>query len=125
MTYINKECILSFRYNQRRDTRMDDFKKYLQYQKELTEAKIDIIDRFQKSVAKPRKRTSQIDIVRHILKAEGRPLHVSDIITIARRDFQVELEKDSIVSAILKKVNAGKMFVKTAPNTFAVKEEGA
>lgn len=57
--------------------------------------------------------------------AAGSPLHVSDIITIARRDFQVELEKDSIVSAILKKVNAGKMFVRTAPNTFAIKEEGA
>lgn len=103
---------------------MDDFKKYLQYQKELTEAKLDIIDRFQERVnAKPRKRTSQIDIVRHILKAAGRSLHVSEIITIAKRDFQVELEKDSTVSAILKKVNAGKMFVKTAPNTFAVKEQ--
>lgn len=105
---------------------MDDFKKYLQYQKELTEAKFDIIGRFQKSVvAKPKKRTSQIDIVRQILKAAGSQLHVSDIITIARRDFQVELEKDSIVSAILKKVKAGKMFVKTAPNTFDLKEEGA
>lgn len=105
---------------------MDDFKKYLQYQKELTDAKIDIIDRFQKSVtAKPKKRTSQVDIVGHILKAAGRPLHVSDIIALARRDFQVELEKDTLVSAILKKVKAGKMFVKTAPNTFALKEEGA
>lgn len=105
---------------------MDDFKKYLQYQKELTEANLDVIDRFQKSVtAKPKKRTSQIDIVRHMLKAAGRPLHVSEIIAIARRDFHVELEKDSIVSAILKKVKAGKMFVKTAPNTFALKEEGA
>lgn len=105
---------------------MDDFKKYIQYQKEVTEATLDIINSFQKSVAaKTKKRTSQIDIVRSILMAAGSPLHVSDIITIARRDFQVELEKDSIVSAILKKVNAGKMFVRTAPNTFAIKEEGA
>ncbi len=105
---------------------MDDFKKYLQFQKEVTEATLDIINRLHKSVAaKPKKRTSQIDVVLSILKAAGSPLHVSDIITIARRDFQMELEKDSIVSAILKKVNAGKMFVRTAPNTFAVKEEGA
>jgi len=32
------------------------------------------------------------------------------------------LGRDSIVSAILKKVNAGKSFIRTAPNTFALKK---
>jgi len=102
----------------------DEFSRYLQYQKEVTEAKLKIIDRHQKGIKeKPKKRTSQINIVWHILKTTGRPLHVSEIIEIAKRDFQEELERDSIVSAILKKASTGRMFIRTAPNTFAAKQD--
>ena len=102
---------------------MDQFESYLQYQKEITETKLKIITRFQKGIqAKPDKRTSKIEIARNVLHIAGRPLHVSEIIRLAQRDFQVTLDRDSIVSAILKKVNAGKSFIRTAPNTFALKE---
>ena len=102
---------------------MDKFESYLQYQKEITESKLKIINRFQKAVEpKPKKRTSKIEIAENVLRIAGRPLHVSEIIHLADRDFQVTLDRDSIVSAILKKVTAGKSFVRTAPNTFALKE---
>ena len=102
---------------------MDQFDSYLQYQKEITESKLKIINRFQKGVQpKPKKRTSNIEIVENILRIAGRPLHVSEIIQLADRDFNVALERDSIVSAMLKKVTAGKSFIRTAPNTFALKE---
>ena len=102
---------------------MDQFQSYLQYQKDITEAKLKIINRFQKAVEpKPVKRTSKIEIAKNVLRIAGRPLHVSEIIRLAQRDFQVALDRDSIVSAILKKVNAGKSFIRTAPNTFALKE---
>jgi hypothetical protein len=102
---------------------MDQFESYLQYQKEITETKLKIINRFQTAVEpKPKKRTSKIEIARNVLHIAGRPLHVSEIIRLAQRDFQVALDRDSIVSAILKKVNAGKSFIRTAPNTFALKE---
>ena len=102
---------------------MDQFESYLQYQKEITETKLKIINRFQKAVEpKPKKRTSKIEIAKNVLRIAGRPLHVSEIIKLAERDFQVALDRDSIVSAILKKVNTGKSFVRTAPNTFALKE---
>jgi len=102
---------------------MDQFKSYLQYQKEITETKLKIITRFQKGIqAKPDKRTSKIEIARNVLHIAGRPLHVSEIIRLAQRDFQVALDRDSIVSAILKKVTAGKSFIRTAPNTFALTE---
>ena len=101
---------------------MDQFESYLQYQKEITETKLKIITRFQKGIqTKSDKRTSKIAIARNVLHIAGRPLHVSEIIRLAQRDFQVALERDSIVSAILKKVNAGKLFTRTAPNTFALK----
>ncbi len=101
---------------------MDQFESYLQYQKEVAESKLKIINRFQKGVKPTLKRTSKIEIAKNVLNIAGRPLHVSEIIQLAKRDFEVDLDRDSIVSAILKKVKAGKSFVRTSPNTFTLKE---
>ena len=102
---------------------MDQFESFLQYQREITESKLKIINRFQKGLqSKPKKRTSKIEIAKNILHVAGRPMHVSEIIKIAQRDFKVTLNRDSIVSAMLKKVNADQTFIRTAPNTFALKE---
>lgn len=101
---------------------MDQLEFYLQYQKEIAESKLKIINRFQKGVKPKQKRTSKIEIAKNVLHIAGRPLHVAEIIQLAKRDFEVELDRDSIVSAILKKVKADKSFIRTAPNTFALKE---
>ncbi len=102
---------------------MDSFQNYLLYQKEVTEAKLKIINQFMKRPGfEPTKRTSKIDIALCVLKNAEAPLHVSEIIELAQSQFNIQLERDSIVSGIIKKINAGKMFVKTAPNTFALKE---
>ena len=101
---------------------MEQFDLYLQYQKDLAEAKLKVIERFQQGVrTKPKKRTSKIEIVHQIVNKAGRPLHVSEIIEIALKDFQIQLDRDSIVSGMIKKVRAGKTFIKTAPNTFGLK----
>ncbi len=101
---------------------MDQFKLYLQYQKEVAQARLKIIERFQQQGQRqPQERTSNIDIVENILSGAGRPLHVSEIIRKAEEDHQVRLNRDSIVSAILKKINGAQTFIRTAPNTFALK----
>jgi hypothetical protein len=46
------------------------------------------------------KRTSKIEIAKNILNIAGRLLHVSEIIQLAKRDFEVELHRDSIVSVV-------------------------
>lgn len=103
---------------------MDQFKLYLQYQKEVAQARLKITERFQhQGQRQPRERTSNIDIVENILSGAGRPLHVSEIIRKAQEDHQVRLNRDSIVSAILKKINAAQTFIRTAPNTFALKPD--
>ena len=103
---------------------MDQFKQYLQYQKEVAQAKLKIIERFQQQAqGQPKERTSNIEIVQNVLNSAGRPLHISDIIQMAEKDHQVRLNRDSIVSAILKKINAGQTFIRTAPNTFALKSD--
>jgi patatin-like phospholipase/acyl hydrolase len=100
---------------------MDQFKLYLQYQKEVAQAKLKIVERFQQQDRRqPQQRTSNIDIVQHVLNSAGHPLHVSDIIQLAQKNYDVKLNRDSIVSAILKKINAGQTFIRTAPNTFAL-----
>jgi hypothetical protein len=40
---------------------------------------------------------------------------------MAEQHYHVKLNRDSIVSAILKKITAEKTFIRTAPNTFALK----
>lgn len=101
---------------------MDQFNEYLQYQKEMAQAKLKVIERFQQQGKRhPDKRTSNIDIVQNVLKMAGHPLHVTDIIELAQKHYQVQLSRDSVVSAILKKINAGQTFIRTAPNTFALK----
>ena len=102
---------------------MDSFEHFLEYEKEVAKFKLNTINRFQKGLkVEPRKRTPKVDVVEHVLKIAGRPLHVSEIIQIANRDFQVQLERDSIVSILIKKIKAGQRFIRTAPNTFALKE---
>lgn len=104
---------------------MDQFEKYLQFKKEVAQATAKVVERFQTSEGKQvRKRTSNIDIVLDVLQSSGRPLHVTEIINLAKQDYDTELNRDSIVSALLKKVQAGKGVVRTAPNTFATAKEG-
>lgn len=103
---------------------MDQFKRYLMMQKEIAEANLEIINRFLSGAeSKTDKRMSNIKIVKDVLRNAAKPLHVSEIVSNAKRDFKVVLERDSIVSAIVKKVKAGKTFVRTAPNTFALKDQ--
>jgi uncharacterized protein YpuA (DUF1002 family) len=101
---------------------VDQFKKCVQEQKDVAQATLKVSERCQKQARnQPQKRTSNIEVVEHVLKGAGRPLHVSDIIRMAEKDYQVQLNRDSIVSAILKKIKAGQTFTRTAPNTFGLK----
>ncbi len=103
---------------------MDSFALYLKFQKEVTESKLKAVNRFLKGTeSRESQRTSKAETVENVLKVAGRPLHVAEIIDIAKRDFQVKLERDSIVSILIKKIKAGQKFIRTAPNTFALKEK--
>ena len=101
---------------------MDQFEHYLQFQKEVIASKLKVIEQFQKGGrTKSKKRTSKIEIACNVLDDAGKPLHVTEIVQLAKKTYDVQLDRDSIVSAILKKVKAGKVFIRTAPNTFALK----
>ena len=74
-------------------------------------------------MAKPRKKSkSQLSIVFDILAKAKKPLHISEIIAEAEKNFGVKLERESLVSSLSKKVNKGERFIRTDKNTFALKE---
>jgi predicted transcriptional regulator len=69
---------------------------------------------------KPRRKgRSQMSIIYDILLAARKPLHITDIIARAKEDFSVDLDRESIVSALSKKVKSRRMFKRVKPNTFA------
>jgi hypothetical protein len=71
---------------------------------------------------KPKKRgMSQIDLVHDILQRAPGPLHVSEIIDRVQDLHGRRLERESIVSALVKKVNRGDRFVRTDRNVFGLK----
>jgi len=67
------------------------------------------------------KSMSNLDIVFNILNATGTPLHISEIIADAEKTFGVKLERESLVSALSKKIQKEERFVRTGKNTFALK----
>ena len=103
---------------------MTDIDNYLEIKRELLQAQLRVVYRYQRKTVphgQKLKRTSNLTIVEDILQNSDEPLHISKIIQIAQKDYNVNLERDSIVSALIKKINAGKMFLRVAPNTFALK----
>ena len=70
-----------------------------------------------------RPRTSNVDIVEDILKKADAPLHISEILARARKNFGLTLDRESVVSALTKKVRKGDRFVRPDKNVFALKPE--
>jgi hypothetical protein len=73
---------------------------------------------FESSDESADKGMSQMDVVYDILSEAQKPMHVDDIIDIAEKRFDKKFDKESIVSAITKRVSRQDRFIKTAPNTF-------
>ena len=72
---------------------MDGIDLFFRYEKEIAEFKLQLIRQLGQptepaGVAR-RKRTYNIGIVENVLAAAGRPLHVSEIIAAAQKDFGV------------------------------------
>lgn len=66
-------------------------------------------------------RRSHISIVLDILQAAGRPLHITEIIAAAQKRFHQKLDRESLVSALTKRLARDERFARTAPNTFALR----
>jgi hypothetical protein len=104
-----------------------DVKEWAKLQESLLKSQLTTIREFlrrgEKPTFKPREKgRSQMSIIYDILHSSLAPLHVSEIITRAKEEFHVDLDRESVVSAVTKKVKSGRMFKKVGPNTFAILE---
>jgi len=94
----------------------------------VSKAQLDALHRLRRSVAqqagpsgaKQPKSMSQVDMAYDILRSAGRPLHISEIISLVAKRHGTTLDRESIVSALSKRVARKDRFVRTAPNTFAL-----
>jgi hypothetical protein len=107
-----------------------EIKDWAKLQEELLKAQIGVIHNYLRSaepggqeikVAQTKSR-SHISIIADLLSAAGSPLHVSEIIQRANELYGVILDRESVVSALTKKVKKGDTFIRTGPNTFGLKE---
>lgn len=102
-----------------------DVKEWAKLQESLLKSQLKIIRQFLRQGEEPKfkprgKGRSQMSVIYDILSSAQQPLHITEIIARAQNDFNVHLERESIVSALTKKVRSGRMFKRVAPNTFAV-----
>lgn len=90
------------------------------------EAQLRAVRRLRVPAEEPSKQKtsmSQVDMAYDILQRALEPLHISDLIKRIETVHQVRVERESLASAITKKVMRGDRFIKTGKNTFALKQE--
>ena len=70
-----------------------------------------------------RKGLSQVDMAYDVLKKARTPLHITELLARIRTAFRVEVDRESLVSSLTKKVARGDRFVRTEKNTFGLRPE--
>lgn len=69
-----------------------------------------------------KKGKSQVDMAYDILVRVETPLHINEIIRNIETTYQVQVDRESLVSAITKKVTRGDRFSRVGKNTFVAKK---
>ncbi len=99
---------------------------FLLYEKQVAEFKLNLIRKLSGDGSPPgeirSKRTSNLSMIEAVLKAAGKPLHVTEIIAAVETEFGVILDRDSLSSTLGKQVHKEKRFVRVAPNTFGLRQ---
>lgn len=72
----------------------------------------------------PREGMSQVDMAYDILKKAGVPLHVSEIIARIEHVHGQRVDRESLASALIKKVRRNNRFVRSDKNVFGLIEFG-
>ncbi len=73
---------------------------------------------------KPRKPKglSQVDMVYDILRTAGKSLHITEILQRIENRFGQQVDRESVVSSLVKKVRREDRFVRTDKNVFGLRQ---
>jgi hypothetical protein len=86
-----------------------------------TQAQLRALRRLKKEkVPTSKKRRSNLSLIEDVLERSSSPLHVTEIIDQVQQIHGIELDRESIVSSLTKKVHRKDRFCRTAPNTFGL-----
>lgn len=77
-----------------------------------------------KTKRKDDKGMSNMYMAMDVLQKAQKPLHISEIIAQVKTKYGVSLDRESLVSALVKKVHRHQGLSRSAPNTFAIEVEG-
>jgi hypothetical protein len=69
----------------------------------------------------PKESRSQVDMAYDILKEAAQPVHISEILSRIKTRFRGQIDRESLVSALTKRVARADRFVRTGKNTFALR----
>ena len=101
---------------------------FLSFYERLFLAQLRTIRQLKSSKPKKAKRIeekgmSNMDMAIDILRRAQRPLHISEIIAQVKTKYGVTLDRESLVSALVKKVHRHQGLSRSAPNTFEIEAE--
>jgi len=96
---------------------------FLSFYESLLSAQLRVVRQLRtpktrKPKAKRGEGMSNIEMVLDILLRAQRPLHISEILAQVKAKHGVNLDRESLVSALVKKVHRNQDVNRTAPNTF-------
>ena len=77
-----------------------------------------------KTSKRPKKGWTQVDMAYDVLHKAQTPLHISEIIARIDRSHGQSVDRESLVSALTKKVRQGARFLRTGKNVFGLIEFG-
>jgi hypothetical protein len=102
---------------------------FLSFYESLFSAQLRVVRQLKspksKKAKKREKRSmSNMDMAVDILQQAPKPLHISEIIAQVKTKHGVTLDRESLVSALVKKVHRRQGLSRTAPNTFEIETEG-
>ena len=73
-----------------------------------------------RSSRRSQKGMSQVDMAYDVLSSTG-PLHIQELLAAIKERFGADIDRESLVSALSKRVARGDRFLRTAKNTFALR----
>ena len=99
--------------------------EFLAFYESLFSAQLRVVRQFKNPKSgnsKPKKEQgmSNISMAIDILQKTKQPLHISEVITQIKARHGVMLDRESLVSTMVKKVHQNQGLIRTAPNTFQV-----
>lgn len=102
---------------------------FLSFYESLFLAQLRTVRQLKSPKPKKSKRTkdkgmSNMDMTIDILQRAQRPLHISEIVAQVKTKYGVTLDRESLVSALVKKVHRRQGLSRSAPNTFEIEAEG-